>query len=54
MGGMIEQKEEANDWEKEEREMEGDNLVGKEKLEHWSKELNVEEVDGGGVEKKRR
>ena len=31
--------------------MECDNLMSKEKLGHWSKELNVEEV-GGGVEKK--
>ena len=32
--------------------MEGDNLVGKEMLGHWSKELGVEEVVGGGVDKK--
>ena len=49
--GLIEQ-EEADDREKEEREMEGDNLVSREMLGHWDKELNVEEVVGGGVEKK--
>ena len=49
--GLIEQ-EELDDWEKEEREVEDDNLVGKEKLGHWSKELNVKEVVGGGVAKK--
>ena len=32
--------------------MEGDNLVSKEKLGHWSKELNVEELVGDKVEKK--
>ena len=47
--GLIEQEDEADDWEKEEREVEGDNLVSKEKLGHWSKELNVEEVVGGEV-----
>ena len=51
--GLIEQ-EEADDWEKEERKVEGDNLVSKEMLGHWSKELNVEEVVGGGVEKKEK
>ena len=49
---MIEQEEEADDLEKEEREVEGDNLVNKEKLGHWSKELNIKEVVGCGVEKK--
>ena len=29
-------------------------LVGKEKLGHWSKELNVKEVVGGGLRKRRR
>ena len=32
--GLIEQEEEADDWEKEEREVEGDDLVGKEMLGH--------------------
>ena len=32
--------------------MEGDNFVGKEILGHWSEELSVEEVVGGGVDKK--
>ena len=32
--GLIEQEEEADDWEKEEREVESDNLVSKEKLGH--------------------
>ena len=49
--GLIEQ-EEADDREKKEREMEGDNLGSREMLGHWDKELNVEEVVGGGVEKK--
>ena len=44
--GLMEQKEEDDEWEKEEWEVEGDNLT--------SKELNVEEVVGGRVEKKRR
>ena len=48
---MIEQ-EEADDWEKEVWEVEGDNLVSKEKLRHWSKDLKVEEVVEGKVEKK--
>ena len=30
--GLIEQEEEADDWEKEEREVKGDNLVSKETL----------------------
>ena len=50
--GSIEQEEEADDWEKEEWELVGDNLVSKEKLGHWSKELNVEELVGDRVEKK--
>ena len=49
--GLIEQ-EEADDREKEEKEMEGDKLVSREMLGHWDKELNVEEVVVGGVEKK--
>ena len=48
---LIEQKEEADGWEKEERDLEGDNLVSKENLGHCSKELNVEVVVRGGVEK---
>ena len=46
---LIEQ--EDDDWEKQEREVEGNNLVGKEMLGHWSQELSVEEVVGGGVDK---
>ena len=45
--GLTEQKD-VDDGEKEEREVEGDNLVSKEMLGHWSKELNVKEVVGEG------
>ena len=34
--GLIKQ-EEVDGWEREEKEVEGDNLVGKEKLGHWSR-----------------
>ena len=45
-------KKEADDWKKEEWEVESDKLASKDSLGHWSEELDVEKIVGGRVEKK--
>ena len=48
----LKEQEEADDWEKEDWEIESDKLASKEKLGNWSKELDVEEVVGGGLRRR--